>query len=206
MGNSVSVKQKVRKVGLFTINEQIGRVSWKVGCVWLDGTLVTIQGGLKPGDEKTLNFGPSDHRPRRIYCRLRFTHLASINQTSITIPPDPEEFSEFYTTVRAEASGAADFEMGFAEDENKVPEDEDEESFLSTPCYINTLDNSGTIGTRRIPVADLTWVEADPPAIPAGYWTIAVNPSANPSGLIAFNINDYSDSRTWPTINSLELV
>ena len=198
MGNSVTVKQKVRRVGLFTINELTGRVSWNVGCVWLDGTLVTIQGGLKPGDEKTLTFSPSDHRPRRIYCRLSFTHLASINQTSITVPPGPEEFSEFYTTVRAEASGAADFEIGLVEAEI--------DSFLSTPCYINTITNVGTTGTRRIPVADLTWVEADPPAIPFGYWTIAVNPAANPSGLIAFNINDYSNARLWPTINEMILV
>lgn len=205
-GNSVKVKQKVRRIGLFTINEAAGTVEWKVGCVWLDGTLVTINGSLKPGNTKTLTFNANDHRPRRIYCKLDFTHVATLNESTVTTPPGPEEVSQFYTTVRAEASGAADFEMGFVEDENKTPEDEDEESFLSTPCYINTIDNSGTTGTRRIPVADLTWVEADPPDIPFGYWTIAVNPSANPSGLIAFNINDYSGSGTWPTINEMILV
>jgi hypothetical protein len=197
-GNSVAVKQKVRRVGLFTINEKNGLVTWKVGCVWCDGTLVTINGSLKPGDSKTLTFNANDHRPRRIYCKLDFTHVAALNQTTITTPPDPEEVSEFYTTIRAAASGSADFEMGLVEDET--------EAFLSTPAIINTITNAGTTGTKRIPVADLTWVEADPPDIPKGYWTIAVNPAANPSGLIAFNINDYSDSRTWPTINELALV
>lgn len=197
-GNSVAVKQKVRRVGLFTIDEKNGLVTWKVGCVWCDGTLVPIAGNLKPGDEKTLSFAAGNHLPRRIYCKLNFTHVAALNQATITTPPDPEEVSQFYTTIRASAPGPAIFEIGFVQDET--------DAFLSIPAYINTITNAGTTGTKRVAVADLTWVEADPPNIPEGYWTIAVNPSANPSGLIAFNINDYSDSRTWPTINSLVLV
>lgn len=197
-GNSVAVKQKVRRIGLFTIDEAAGTVEWKVGCVWLDGTLVTINGSLKPGDTKTLTFNANDHRPRRIYCKLNFTHVATLNESTVTTPPDPQEVSQFYTTVRAVASGAADFEIGLVEAET--------ESFLSTPCYINTITNVGTTGTRRVPVANLTWVEADPPDIPFGYWTIAVESSANPSALIAFNINDYSNSQTWPTINEMILV
>jgi hypothetical protein len=197
-GNSVKVKQKVRRIGLFTIDENVGSVTWNVGCVWLDGTLVTINGSLKPGDSKTLTFNANDHRPRRIYCKLDFTHVAELNETTITTPPDPEEVSQFYTTIRAAASGSADFEMGLVEDET--------EAFLSTEATINTTTNVGTTGTRRIPVANLTWVEADPPEIPSGYWMIEVESSANPSALIAFNITDYSDSRTWPTINSLTLI
>lgn len=197
-GNSVAVKQKVRRVGLFTIDEELGRITWKVGAVWLDGTLVALAGGLKPGDDKTLTFAVNDHRPRRIYCRVNFTHVAAINETTITTPPDPEEVTQFYTTIRATASGTADFEIAFTESETP--------SFLSTPATINTTTNAGTTGTRRIPVANMTWVEADPPDIPSGYWTVQVDPSANPSALIVFNISDYSDSRTWPTINELALV
>jgi len=197
-GNSVAVKQKVRRIGLFSINEGIGTVTWKVGCVWLDGTLIPLADGLQPGSEKTLSFSVNDHRPRRIYCRLDFTHVATLNQTTITISPNPEEVTEFYTTIRAEASGTANFEIGLVQDET--------DSFLSAPSSINTTTNVGTTGTRRIPVANLSWVEADPPSIPTGYWTIAVEPNANPSALIAFNITDYSDSKTWPTINELALV
>lgn len=197
-GNSVAVKQKVRRVGLFKIDEKNGLVTWKVGCVWLDGTLVPIAGNLRPGDDKTLSFAVNNRLERKIYCKLNFVHSAVINQTTITSPPDPEEVSQFWTTIRAVASGPASFEMGFTQDET--------DAFLSTPAEINTISNAGTTGTKRIAVATLSWVEADPPSIPSGYWTIAVNPSANPSGLIAFNINDYSDSRTWPTINSLALV
>jgi hypothetical protein len=197
-GNSVKVKQKVRRIGLFTIDEAAGTVSWRVGCVWLDGTLVTITGGLNPGDTKTLTFNANDHRPRRIYCKLDFTHYSALNETTITTPPDPEEVTQFYTVIRAQSSGTADFEMGLVADETPA--------FLSTAATIDIADNSGTAGTRRVPVANLTWVEADPPDIPAGYWSIAVESSANPSALIAFNITDYSDSRTWPTINELELV
>jgi hypothetical protein len=173
-------------------------VTWKVGCVWLDGTLIPLAGGLQPGSEKTLSFSVNDHRPRRIYCRLDFTHVAALNQTTITIPPNPEEVTEFYTTIRAEASGTANFEIGLVQDET--------DSFLSTPSYINRITNEGTTGTKRMAVADLTWVEADPPNIPEGYWSIAVNPAANPSGLIYFNINDYSTGDVWPSINSLDLV
>lgn len=193
-GNTITIKQKRTQSGIFTIDQQAGTISWNVGAVWFNGGLVPID-GLDTGEEITLSFNLSDHREQTVYCRLDFNHHGELNEQEEISPPAT---ITFYTATRADEDGNASFEVGFTEDETS--------SFLSTPATINTTTNAGTTGIKRLPVATLTWIEPDPPLIPFGFWSAEQTLVADPSKLIIFNLTDYSNSRTWPTINSMELV
>jgi hypothetical protein len=199
IGNTVSVTRKVEiPFGeTFAVNQR-GSVSFKVGLAWLNGTSVGFAGGLTTGDTRTLLFDSIDHKQKSIYCRLDFTHSAVLNENTATFPPDPVEVVQFYTTTYAVPSGLADFELQNTEDETG--------DYTSLPAFINTTTNAGTTGTRRIKVATLDWVEADPPNIPSGFWTASTFGVESPSKLIIFNINDYTTDGRWPTISSMILV
>ncbi len=201
-GNTITVRQRRRRVGIFTIDELARTITWRIGCAWLDGGSVPWEGSLLPGTEIVKLFDPADHRQQRIYCRLDFRHVSVINESIVSGTPDV--VTQFWTTVRAEPNagggggGDASFEVGFVEDETAT--------FLSEAASINTATNVGTVGIRRIPVASITWIPADPPLVPYGFWQVESYGGENAGGLIIFNIADYSDGRIWPTINSLELV
>ena len=197
IGDTVVIKRKVEFEGTFGVT-QSGTVSFKVGLAWLNGTAVDFAGGLTTGDTKTLSFNPHDRQQKSIYCRLDFTHHAVINEQTYTVPPDPPGSVQFYTTTYAVPASDADFELQNTEDETS--------DYVSLPAYINTTTNVGTTGTRRIKVATLDWVEADPPNIPSGFWTASTFGVESPAKLIIFNINDYTSNGQWPTISSMILV
>lgn len=193
-GNTITVRQRRRRVGIFTIDGR--RITWRVGCAWMNGGSVPWLGLLRPGTEIVKVFASGDRRQQRIYCRVDFTHHSELNESIVAGPPDV--VTQFYTTTRAVPDSHASFEVGFVEDET--------ETFLSEAALINTVTNVGTVGIRRIPVATITWIPADQPSVPFGFWQVANYGGENAGGLIIFNISDYSDGRLWPTINSLELV
>jgi hypothetical protein len=223
VGNTITVRARRTQSGLFTVNQVEGKVTWEVGCAWLDGGIVNIHGTyiddtedepveavgiITPGQKIVVSFNPLDHRDQVIYCLLHYIHHGVANKTVVFGPP--EEVTNFYTATRAECvDGQVTFESDLSTGGGLE---------VNAPVYIDTSTNVGTTGVRGIPVCLLSWVEAEPPTIPYGYWTattydssdpstfqIAGYDAQDPSKLIIFNILDYSDYQ-WPTISELRLV
>ena len=222
VGNTVTVRARRTQSGIFTVNQEEGKVTWEVGCAWLDGGVVNTYGTyidetgdeavetvgvITPGQKIVVPFDKSNHQSQVVYCLLHYIHQGVENKTTLLGPP--EEITNFYTATRAECvDGQVTFESDIISGG---------ELQVNVPVYIDTSTNVGTTGVRGIPVCLLSWVEAEPPSIPYGYWTAttydASDPSTfviagydaqDPSKLIIFNIVDYSDFQ-WPTISELRI-
>jgi hypothetical protein len=214
VGNTIHFRARRTQSGIFTVDQAEGKVTWEVGCAWLDGGIVDIYGTyiddtedepvevvgiITPGQKIVVPFDRLDHREQVIYCLMHYIHHGVANRITIFEDlPAPEEVIDFYTATRAECS---DDQVTFESDFSTGGELE-----VNTPVYIDKFTNAGTTGVKGVPICRLTWVEADPPNIPYGYWSASTYGASDPSKIIIFNINDYSDSRTWPTINELVLV
>tara|TARA_R110000868_G_scaffold363837_1_gene626259 strand:- start:927 stop:1664 length:738 start_codon:yes stop_codon:yes gene_type:complete len=214
VGNTVHVRARRTQSGIFTVDQAAGKVTWEAGCAWLDGGVVNTYGTyiddtgdepvetvgiITPGQKIVVTFDRLDHREQVIYCLLHYIHHGVANQSTIFEDlPAPEEVIDFYTATRAECvddqvTFESDFSTGGTLD-------------IDLPVYINTFTNVGTTGIKGVPVCRLTWVEADPPDVPYGYWSASTYGASDPSKIIIFNLNDYSDGRSWPTTSEMLLV
>jgi hypothetical protein len=198
-GNGITVKQRREglQFGAMTIKEFPATVSWRLGAVWFNGGLIPWK-DRTIGDIVTIPFAPLDanqlRREQTIYVRLDFKHHAEYNQFEIFAPPT---ILNFWTVTRAhqvdDIGSGVQIEVGFTQ---PIPA-QGEIVYDSTPAYINTLTNAGTIGTARQAVATISYVEPDPPTIPFGYWKATTIPGSDPSKMIIFNL-ETSATRTWP--------
>jgi hypothetical protein len=199
-GNGITIKQKREGLtfGPITVREIAGTISFRLGAVWFNGGLIPWK-GYSIGNIVTIPFAPFDsnqlRREQTVYARLDYRHHAEYNQFEIFAPP---AILNFWTVTRAhqladDINDGVQFEVGFTQ---PIPA-QGEIVYDSTPAYINTLTNAGTIGTARQAVATISYVEPDPPTIPFGYWKATTIPGSDPSKMIIFNL-ETSASRTWP--------
>jgi hypothetical protein len=196
-GNGVTVKQKKEGLtfGSITIKEFPAEISFKLGAVWFNGGLIPWK-DYTIGDTVTIPFTALDdnqlRREQTVYARLDFEHYAEYNQFETFAPPS---IINFWTVTRAhqvdDIGAGVQFEIGFTQPNPGEP------VYNSSPCIVNTVTNTGTVGIARQAVAVISYVQADPPEIPRGYWKVSTVAGSDPTRMLIFNL-ETTANRTWP--------
>jgi hypothetical protein len=202
MGNGITFKPRQKiETGYAVVGS---RVVFNVGVVWLDGSIVPIQGDKKPGDIISLPFDVIGRKPQVIYCELHYSCVSSPN--IYTFEGYPENFEvNFFTAnkvvVGAGTSGVAnipDYAIFGVATKKIFQEGEVIDGVVESFSQLNSLFDASTGDTvpgfiRKI-VGTITWIDADPPTVPIGFWsaqplTAQFDPKEelNASRMIVFN-------------------
>ena len=212
-GNGIILKPRQRIENGYSIEGQT--VSFNVGVVWLDGSTVPIKGNKKPGDIVTLPFGSINREPQVIYCEVNFACASSPNFFSFEGLPEDYDI-EFFTAnkvvIGAGTSGVDNIpdHALFGVVSKKIWEEGEEvegvvESFVRLDSLFDTGTGETVPGFLRKQVGTITWIDADPPTIPTGFWSAQplsaqFDPSGetNASRLISFNLSaQASEENGW---------
>jgi hypothetical protein len=211
-GNTVKFKMR-RPIGnVYTIEDNL--VSFPVGAVWFDGSIATIEGGKKPGDIVTLPFEAGNINPKVIYCEVNFSCVPVANKIVSVGAAAPEDY-DFFTAIRL-ALGGVDVDdfasFGLIDkdtwDNGFEPAPGDPvESYKGLHSMFDQDTGDTVPGFLRKAVATLTWVPADPPQVPTGFWSAAdESAEQNPFGIIWFNSGQIAgEDNGYPTSPSIGL-
>jgi len=216
-GNGIILKPRQRiENGGYSVEG--GRVFFNVGVVWLDGSTVPIKGNKKPGDIVTLPFESNNREPKVIYCEVNFTCASSPNFFSFEGVPEDYDI-EFFTANKV-VIGAGTSGFGNIPDhalfgvvskkiwDEGIEEEGVVESFTALYSFFDTNTGDTVPGFLRKQVGTITWIDADPPTIPVGFWSAEyLNPQFDPSRIISFNLSaQVSEENGWENyLSSLSL-